>query len=141
MQIPTFIEVNANYTYRKGKLSKWLLTIVLFFSSLSFSGYAGNAVAHGQEKTEAIPALAGKSHFHKRCITYKKAIAFAYREKAFANTVKNKRQALAEKRKRIKVRLDDNLKQSFSFTTLEHRAHLKIISRNSDEHPFSSLAG
>ncbi|MEO5643163.1 MAG: hypothetical protein ABIQ40_12630 [Bacteroidia bacterium] len=130
-----------NSTYCKGGLSKWLLTVVLFFSSLSFSGYTENPLAHGQEKTQAVPALAAKPNFHKRCITFKRAIAFTYREKIFANTIENKKKALTEKRRLIKIELDDNLRRSFSFIIIEHAVHLETIPQNSGDDLFSSLAG
>lgn len=111
------------------RLTRWLLTVAVFFSSLSFSGYAGNAPATHQE--ENFPALPFTPNFKAKhlSVSYKKALTFLYREKTAANAIKNKTHVLAVLRILIKIKFDYITRRVASFKTAERFVSCKTITQ------------
>jgi hypothetical protein len=128
--------------YQSTRLSRWLLPVFIFFSSLSFSGFIADRPSAQQEENLTAPLYAANFKAGKRSVSYKKAISFCYRERVLVNAIKNKKNALSYQRRIIKIKIAENLFQSLSFTSVECFVHVKTIPRGSNEDLiYSSLAG
>ena len=55
--------MNAQFTYHKDKLTKWLLTVTVLFSIITFSGYAGNYQSKQQQATQTELVILFSSEF------------------------------------------------------------------------------
>jgi hypothetical protein len=136
-KISTFeSEMNAEFTYRKDKITKWLLTVALFFSVFSFSGYAGNYQLKNQQTTQVELVVSGKYKVCKRTISYLKAFEIESCNDSFIRHCKDWKAALLFFNERTKAKLNYILRQFILYKSADYFLHIKTIPTNSDEDIF-----
>ena len=123
---------DARPTYPKYKLTKWFLTVTLFFSILTFSGYAGTSQTKVQA-TQTELLITDKRKTCKRIILYEKSFELSSYNDFVFTPFRNWRNTLVRYNKLTKVKLDSILRQFFSHKLANHFLQVKTISQNSDE--------
>ena len=130
---------NAQFTYPKDKLAKWLLKVTLFLSVFAFSGYGGNDQSRCQQ---AIQTELVSSNTHtpcKRTIPYKKAGGLIPCNDCFKGPYKNWTNALFNFNILTKVKLN-NISRRFCFhKSVRCFLQPKTIPQNSDADIFEIL--
>jgi hypothetical protein len=132
---------NVQFTYLKDKLTKWLLTVVLFFSIFTFSGYDGNSQSRQQQATQTELVI---SNCHKTCnrtISYKKAFGLFSYNNFFISPCKNWTNTLFTYSILTKVKLDSISSQFYSHKPAFHFLQVKTIPQISDEDNFVTFIG
>jgi hypothetical protein len=132
---------NTKYTYYKGNLTKWLLTVALFFSIISFAGYASNYNTSLQQVTKTERVLSNKIKTYKRTITFKNAFAYSLRKNSYSNTYKDWKNALIVLDCLSKVKADDVARKFNLYIPYEQFRHVKTIPQSSKEDLFVPCIG
>lgn len=118
-------------TYPKNGLSQFLLVLSLFFTLLTFSGYAGNSKSQEQETTKTELVFAHNYKTSKRIISNKQAISLSTEYNSFSKSKKCEKPALSVYNKLIKVKFNANSIQLYSFKPALRFFQLKTIPKNS----------
>ncbi len=132
---------NTQFTYHKDKLTKWLLTVTLFFSILTFSGYAGNSQSRQQQATQTELVISNNHKTCKRTISFKKAFELTSCNDFLINPYKNWTNTLFTYNLLTKVKLDSISRQFCSYKSADHFLQVKTIPQNSDEDIFATFIG
>ena len=132
---------NARYTYHKDKLTKWLLTVTLFFSIFTFSGYVGNSQSRQQQATQTELVISNNHKTCKRTISYKKAFVLNGFSEPFNCLYKNWTNTLFTYNILIKVNLDTISRQFYSHNPTDRFLQKKTIPQSSDEDIFVTFIG
>lgn len=132
---------NTQNTYQKSKLTKWLLTITLFFSVFTFSGYVGSyqSIKHQAIQTERL--ISNKYKTCKRTISYKKAFDFTSCNNILLSTYKNWANTLFTYNTLTKVKFESISRQFYSHKFIGHFLQVKTIPKSSDEDVFVAFIG
>jgi hypothetical protein len=132
---------NTQYTYNKDKLTKWLLTVTLFFSIFTFSGYAGNSQSRQQQATQTELVISNNHKTCKRTISFKKAFELVSCNAFFISPYRNWTNTLLTYNLLSKVKFDSISKQFCSHKSADHFLQVKTIPQNSDEDSFATIIG
>lgn len=132
---------NTRYTYHKDKLTKWLLSVTLFFSIFIFSGYAGNSQSRQQQKTQTEIVISDNLKTCKRTISLKKAFELISYNDLLISPYKNWTNALFAFNIITKVKLDNNSRQFCSQKFAPNFFQVKTNPQSSDEDIFGSYIG
>lgn len=133
--------MNAQFTYHKDKLTKWLLTVTLFFSIFTFSGYAGNSQSRQQLATQTELVISNNHKTCKRTISFKKAFELTSCKDFLINPYTNWTNTLYTYNLLTKVKLDSISRQFCSHKSADHFLQVKTIPQNSDEDIFATFIG
>lgn len=132
---------NTGFTYHKRKLTKCLLTVALFFSIFSFSGFASNSHSILQQETQTEIVISKILKNSKREISYIKAIELNSCNDFLLIPSKNWTYTLLAYNIHTKVKFDNISLQFCSYKSSTRFFHAKTIPHGSDEDVFLSLVG
>lgn len=124
---------NTQFTYHKDKLTKWLLTITLFFSIFTFLGYANNYQSRQQQATQTELVVSNNHKNCKRTTSFKKAFELISCNATLISTYKNWTNALLTYNQQTKIKLDNISRQCCSHKSADHFLQVKTIPQSSDE--------
>lgn len=133
--------MNTQFTYHKEKLTNWLLTITLFFSIFTFSGYAGNSELRLEQENVPELIISNKQTTYKRTISYKKAFKFIICKDLLKSPCKNWRNTLFTLNILTKVKFKSISRQFYAFKTADFFLQPKNIPQSSDEDIFLTSIG
>jgi len=122
------------------KFSKYLLTISLFFSLFSFSGYAENYYFPQKSTTQTELLFVNKQKISKRVISYKKAFADNIAAQVFSS-VENRKQSLITYNMLVKVNFDAISKHLDTFEIENGFLQQKAIPQTPNEDNFTTVLG
>jgi hypothetical protein len=128
-------------TYYKGKLTKWLLTVTLFFSIFTFTGYAGHSQPGRQQATQTERVLSNHHKTCKRTISYKKAFAPSSCNDFIISPYKNWTNTLFTYHLLTKVAFGSMSMRFLSQKPARHFLREKTIPQSSDEDIFTTFIG
>jgi len=131
---------NTRYTYHKDKLTKWLLTVTMFFSIFTFSGYAGDSQSRQQQPTQTEIVISNHKTW-KRTIPFKKAFERISCNDFLVSNCKNWTNTLFTYNILTKVKLDSISRQFCSHKPAGHFLQVKTIPQSSDEDIFTTFIG
>lgn len=132
---------NAQFTYHKDKLTKWLLTVTLFFSVFTFSGYDGNYQSRCQPATQTELVISNNHKTCKRTISYKKAFGLIRYNDCFKSPYKNRTNTLFTYNILTKVKLNSISRRFCFHKPVDCFLQLKTIPQNSDADIFVIFIG
>jgi hypothetical protein len=132
---------NIKHTYHKIKLTNWLLTVTLFFSFFTFSGYAGNFQSIQQKPTQTELVISNKRKSCKQVISYRKAFGLLIDNEFLISPYKNWTNALYAYNILTKVKFDFISKQFNFLTFVDRFLQIKTIPQSSDEDIFATFIG
>ncbi|MGK7392484.1 MAG: hypothetical protein ACNS60_19170 [Candidatus Cyclobacteriaceae bacterium M2_1C_046] len=132
---------NTLFIYDKDKLTKWLLTVALFFSIFTFSGYAGYSQSRQQQATQTELVISNNHKTCKRTISFKKAFELTSCNDFLISTYKNWTNTLFTYNILTKVKLDSISKQFCSYKSADRFPQVKTIPKSSDEDIFATFIG
>lgn len=124
---------NAQFTYHKDKLTKWLLTVTLLFSIFTFSGYADNYHSRQSQTTQTELVISSNQQSCKRTISYKKAFELSIINDFLIFSYKSWTNALFTYNILTKVKFDSISKQYCSHRPADRFPQIKAIPKSSDE--------
>ena len=133
--------MNAEFTYHKDKLTKWLLTVTLLFSIFTFSGYAGNSQSRQQQTTQTELVISSNHKTCKRTISYKKAIVLIRCNDFLISPYKCWTNTLSTYNILTKVKFDSISRQFCSQKSANSFLPVKTIPQSSDEDFFVTFIG
>lgn len=124
---------NTQFTYQKNKLTKWLLSVTLFFCVFNFTAYAGNSqsISFETAKTELI--ISNNYKAFKRIISFKKALEFITCNDFSINSYKNWTNTLLNYNLLIKVKFISMSRAFCSYNTTRNFLQAKTFPQSSDE--------
>jgi hypothetical protein len=125
--------INAEYTYPKDKLTKWMLTISLFFSILSFSTYDGYSHTNQQQTTKTELVISSKGNICKWTVSYKSTIGLINTNSLLIWTIKNWSNTLSAYSIITKVRFDSISRQFCMNRSATRFIQIKTIPKSSEE--------
>ena len=132
---------STQFTYHKDKTTKWLLTVTLFFSIFTFSGYAGNSQSRQQQATQTELVISNNHKTCKRTISFKKAFELISCNDFLISPYKNWTNTLFTYNLLTKVKLDSISRQFCSHKSADHFLQAKTVSQSSDEDIFATFIG
>ena len=127
-----------SFTYYKGRLSKWFLTITLFFSLF---GYAGSCPLGHQQTFQTELFSDGNHKNNPSGISYKKGIVHAQEPNIFIRAGGYNLQTLLVYNKLVKVEFDNISKLFYSIPSTNQFAKVKIITASPDIESFNPITG
>jgi hypothetical protein len=136
----SLITMNAQYPY-KDKLTKWFLTVTLFFCIVTFYGYAGNSQSRQLATNQTELIFSNNSKICKRTVSYKKGIELTHLISPLSNSDKNWKTVLFTFNILTKVKLDNISRQFYSHKPANQFLQVKTIPQSSDEDAFATFIG
>jgi hypothetical protein len=124
---------NAQFTYHKGKLTKWLLAATLFFSIFTFSGYDGNYQSRYQQTTLTELVISNNHEACKRIISFEKAFGLITYIDFLTSPYKNWTNTLFTYNILTKVKINSLSRQFYSHKSADCSLQVKTIPQSSDE--------
>jgi hypothetical protein len=132
---------NTKHTYHKIKLTNWLLTVTLFFSFFTFSGYGCNFQSIQQKPTQTELLISNMRKSCKQVISYRKAFGLLIDNEFLISPYKNWKNILHGYNLLTKVKFDSILKQFNFLKFVDHFLQIKTIPQSSDEDIFATFIG
>jgi hypothetical protein len=123
----------VNFTYYKSKLTKWVVTLSLFFSIFAFSGNGHNSNSFSRSKIQTELVCSNNYKATKRNTSYRKALAVSYVNEYLFTTHKYKAQALLLYNILAKIKFDNISKKFHSIQIAKKFILKKTIPQDSNE--------
>jgi hypothetical protein len=117
------------------------VTVILFFSTLFFSGYTSSSKSLYQQNARTELAYLNNPKTFKGTVCYKKSPVSAYKNKFFYSSLKYNRTTLLLHNRLTKVKFDTVSKKSFSIRITGRFIQIKKISQNPTKDYFISAIG
>lgn len=130
--------IDLKLTYYSYQLPKWSGTVILFFSTLFFSGYTGSSKSLYQQNIRTELVYLNNSKASRGTVCYKKSSVSAYKNKFFYSSLKYKVDTLLIHNRLTKVEFDTISKKSYSIRITDRLIQLRKIPQSLTGNNFAS---
>jgi hypothetical protein len=130
--------INAK-TYRKHKLSKWILMLPLFFSVFAFSGYTGKAQSLQQKELQTELVVTNKSKAAKHTVIFTTTYSYTLATSTLHKTHEQEANYLLTYNCLAQVNFISISKKFQSFYPGIRPFHFQAIHKSPDEETITSI--